>query len=206
MDGICSQEPYKSMTTGMLALMENEVLGPRLPGNLPLAASYVCISEQESARNRVKNYLQQVIDRLLLLPQVHQEGNVLQSTITAKGMTQESYLVNKNDSNHDEIDVTTDNLFASSLLEDDSSPFEMALARDILKPQINKVLQCLDTLKSKASIEKATKLLNEFANELQLELGKTSGIKRNIDNFCTVNMNVEENLSRKSRTYASKNC
>ncbi len=75
-----------------------------------------------------------------------------------------------------------------------------------MKPQINKVLQCLDTLKSKASIKKATKLLNDFANELRLELEKGSGTKRNIDNCCTVNMNVEENVSRKSRTYASRNC
>jgi hypothetical protein len=63
---------------------------------------------------------------------------------------------------------------ASSLNEclnvDDLSLPEMASARDILKPQINEILQCLDTLKSKTSIDKATKVLNDLANELRLEL------------------------------------
>jgi hypothetical protein len=193
----------KSLTTRMLALMGNEVPGPRLPGHLPLCSSYVSVSEPKSARKRVKNYSQKVIDTLLPIPQVHQEGNALRSTIAAEGMTQESYLVNDDD---DDYDDATDNLFASSLLEKDSSPFEMASARDILKPQINEVLQCLDILRSKSSIEKATKLLDGLANELRLELGKTSGTKRNIDNCGTVNMNVEENVTKKSRTHASKNC
>jgi hypothetical protein len=71
-----------------------------------------------------------------------------------------------------------------------------ASARDILKPQINEVLQCLDSLKSKRSIQKATEVLNNLANELRLELGRSSVPKRNIDNCQTVNMNVEENLSK----------
>ncbi len=84
MDGISHKNHTKSMTTGMLALMENEVPGPRLPGNLPLVATYVCVSEQKSARNRLKNYSPEVINRLLPLPQVQQEGNARRSTITAK--------------------------------------------------------------------------------------------------------------------------
>jgi hypothetical protein len=43
----------KSMTTGMLALMENEVPGPRLPGNLPLAATYVCVYQNTSLQGIV---------------------------------------------------------------------------------------------------------------------------------------------------------
>jgi hypothetical protein len=106
----------------------------------------------------------------------------------------------------EEDNEADDNLFANSFLEDDASSLAMASARDILKPQINEVLQCLDTLKSDISIQKATKLLNDLANQLRLELGKSSGSKRNIDQCRTVNINVEENAARKSRTYASKNC
>jgi hypothetical protein len=97
-------------------------------------------------------------------------------------------------------------LYARSLLFDDWATTETASARDILKPQINEVLQCLDTLRSEASILKATKILDDLANELRLKIGKSFGAKRNIDNCCTVNMNVEENTSKKSRTYASMNC
>jgi hypothetical protein len=127
-------------------------------------------------------------------------------------LTQESYLLHDNSSengdDHVDNDDEDDNPFARSLLADQSSTPAMASARDILKPQINEVLQCLDTLKSKTSINKATKLLDDLANELRSEIGKSSGAgaKRNIDSCRTVNLNVEENASRKSRTYASKNC
>ena len=130
-------------------------------------------------------------------------------------MTQESFLIHDHSSVDEADDLDggilfddddEDNIFARSLMVDDSSSLATASARDILKPQINEVLQCLDTLKSKSSIQKATRLLNAFANELRLELGMVSGKKRNIDNCRTVNMNVEENGARKSRTYASKNC
>jgi hypothetical protein len=82
----------------------------------------------------------------------------------------------------------------------------MSLARDIFKPQLNEVLQCVDALKSEASIQMATKVLNDLANQLCLELGDTSAPKRNIENSLTVNINVEENMLKKSRSYASKNC
>ncbi len=107
---------------------------------------------------------------------------------------------------NDDDSKEEDNLFASSLLVDDSTTNEMALTSDILKPQINEVLQCLDALKFKSRFKQATKLLNDFANELRLELGGSSRPKRSIENCLTVNMNVEENLSKKSRSYASKNC
>jgi hypothetical protein len=75
----------------------------------------------------------------------------------------------------------------------------MASTRDILKPQINEVLQCLDTLKSKTSIKKATKLLDNLANELRLEFGKLPGSKRNIDLCRTVNINVEKSPGKVER-------
>jgi hypothetical protein len=82
----------------------------------------------------------------------------------------------------------------------------MNSARDILKPHVNEVLQCLDTLKSQENMEKATKLLNDFANESRLELAMLSGPKQSIKNCRAVKINVKENLSRKSRSHASRNC
>jgi hypothetical protein len=124
-------------------------------------------------------------------------------------LTQESYIVDKYPSDQDQDTSNHNNgkkdiVFASSLLVKELS--SQASARDILKPQINEVLQCLDTLTSKPGIQRATKVLNDSANELRLELGRSSIPKWNIDNCRTVNMNVEETLSKKRRSYASKNC
>jgi hypothetical protein len=146
-------------------------------------------------------------------------GNVTRSIIPSEGLTQESYVVEEEGSDEGNNDFThnleddTDpgnNVCASSLLLDDDLVMpDMTSARDILKPQMNEVLQCLDTLKSQSSIHLASKVLNNLANQLGLDLGTTSGSKRkrNIENCWTVsNINVEENVSKKSRTYASRNC
>jgi hypothetical protein len=113
----------------------------------------------------------------------------------------------KDNREEDNIFVSSDNEenpFANSLVLDELFPLAMASARDILKPQINEVLQCLDVLKSKKIIEKATTVLNNLVNDLRLELG--SARKRNTENCLTVNMNAEENVSRKARSFASRNC
>jgi hypothetical protein len=189
----------------MLKLMENEVPGPRIPGPMqPSPSSFPATdNNNRTALNRVKNYSRELLHGLVPSPQVIQQGNALRTTSAEEGLTQESYIIQKDSLDHDEEE---DNLFANSLLVEDSSSIAMASARDILKPQINEVMQCLDTLKSQSWIEQASKLLNDFANELRLELGGSSGPKWNIEYCLTVNMNVEENLSKKSRSYASKNC
>jgi hypothetical protein len=139
----------------------------------------------------------------------------MRTTIIEEGMTQESYILGNNSSDEEEESEEEDNHFpsnqedspfASSLLLDDLSSNVLSSARDILKPQLNEVLECLDALKSESSIQMATKVLNDLANQLRLELGGTSAPKRNIENCLTVNINVEENLSKKKRSYASKNC
>jgi hypothetical protein len=165
--------------------------------------------KKKTAICRVKNYSLEQLQRLVPSCQVIQRGNARRTTIVKEGLTQESYQADNNnssDQDDDDDDATEDNLFASSLLLDDSSTIAIALARDILKPQTHEVLQCLDTLKSKFSIEMASKALNNWANELRLQLANSSGPKRNIENCLTVNMNVKENQSKKSRTYASRNC
>jgi hypothetical protein len=208
----------QTLTSALLALMENEVPGPRVPGPVPPADSYFPMTSTKTALNRVKNYSREQLDRLVPNRQVIQEGDAQRTITTSEGLTQESYIPcnfpgehssddqDKDHSEEDENDEEEENLFASSLLLDDRSSHDaMTSARDVLKPHINEVLKCLDTLKSKESFEKATKVLNDLANELRLELG-TSGRKRNIENCRTVNVNVEENVSRKSRSFASKNC
>jgi hypothetical protein len=135
----------------------------------------------------------------------------------SEGLTQESYIVQEEssgvdynqdialDEDHKDDSEVEGTLFANSLLVDNLSLIHRTSARDILKPHINEVLQCLDTLKTQASVDEVTKVLNDAANKMRLEIG-TTGRKRNIENCLTVNINVEENLSRKNRTYASKNC
>jgi hypothetical protein len=209
----------QTLTSALLALMENEVPGPRVPGPVPVVPTgdYSPVTYSKSALKSVKNYSENFIDRLVPSTQVIQQGNAQRTIITSEGLTQDSYIVHDNNEEdffeEDDLiadDIFTDsndqgNPFANSLLLEDSSILAQPTARDILKPQINEVLQCLDTLKSKKSIEQATMVLNNLANELRLELG-TSGRKRNIKNCKTVNMNVEENTSRKKRSYASRNC
>jgi hypothetical protein len=197
----------QTIMSAMLALMETEVLGPRLPGLMPFTTSYLQVKNQRRALDWVKNYSVEEVDRLLPNHQVVQHGNAQQTTITGEGLTQESYIVNDYPSDQDQDSSYERNeeegtVFESSLLVEELS--SQASAQDILKPQINEVLQCLDTLKLKSSIQRATEVLNDLVNELHLELGRSS--KRNIDNCGTVNLNMEKNLSKKSRSYALKNC
>jgi hypothetical protein len=218
----------QNITTAMLALMENEVPGPRIPGPVPGTDSYCRVTDEKTAICRVKNYSLEQLRRLVPTRQVIREGNARRTTIIEEGLTQESYLVTNNNSSDPEEDdedavvnnnypsdqeddddeeAVDDNLFATSLLEEESSTIALtSAARDILKPQINEVLQCLDTLKSESSMQMASKVLSDLANQLRLQLANSSGPKRNIENCLTVNMNVEENASKKSRTYASRNC
>jgi hypothetical protein len=208
----------QTITSALLALMENEVPGPRVPGQVqvPSGDSYYPVTSATTALNSVKNYSKEQIQRLVPSVQIIIQGNAQRTITTGEGLTQESYIHHDNeeidvlfdeDDDHDLLAISNDqeNLFAKSLLLDDFSGLAMPSARDLLKPQINEVLQCLDILKSKSSIEQATTVLNDLANQLRLELGST-GRKRNIENCRTVNMNVEENMSRKSRSYASRNC
>jgi hypothetical protein len=203
----------QTLTSALLALMENEVPGPRVPGLVPIppADAYFPVTDTKTAVNRVKNYSREQLDRLVPSHRVIQERNAQRTIITDEGFTQESYIVChdslEDDEEKDNIFASSDNEenpFANSLVLDDLFPLAMASARDILKPQMNEVLQCLDVLKSQKSIEKATTVLNNLVNDLRLELG--SARKRNIENCLTVNMNVEENVSRKARSFASRNC
>jgi hypothetical protein len=183
--------------------------GPRLPGPIPFTISYYSATNQRKALDRLKNDSDDELGRLLPNHQVVKHGNAQRTTITGEGLTQESYIVKEYPSDQDQDtsednNGEEDNAFASSLLVEELS--SQASARDILKPQINEVLQCLDTLKSKSSIQRATEALSVLANELRLELGRSSMPKRNIDDCRTVNINVEENLSKKSGIYASKKC
>jgi hypothetical protein len=200
----------QTIKSALLALMENEVPGPRAPGPVPLTDSYFPVTESKRALNRVKNYSQEQLVRLVPSHQVIREGNALRAIMQSEGLTQESHIVcqcsSSNEDNMDEEEEDNSNLFASSLLVEDPFSLAMASARDILKPHVNEALQCLDALKSQKSMEKATKLLNDFANELRLELAMSSGPKQNIENCRTANMNVEEKSSRESRSHASRKC
>jgi hypothetical protein len=67
-------------------------------------------------------------------------------------MTQESNIVNEypwdqDQDTRDQENGEDNTLFASILLVEELSAQAMASARDILKPQINEDLKCLDTLK-----------------------------------------------------------
>jgi hypothetical protein len=206
---------HQISTSSIMTLMTNEVPGPRIHAPIPASASYCPVTANRTALNCVKNCLHEQLHALVPSNQVVQRGNAMRTTIIKGGMTQESYILGNNSSDKEEDSEEKDNdipsnqedsLFASSLLLDGLSSNVMSSARDILKPQLNEVLQCLDALKSEASIQMPTKVLNDLANQLPLNLGGTSAPKRNMDNCPTVNINVEDNLLKKSRSYASKNC
>jgi hypothetical protein len=55
----------KKLTTALLALLENEVPGPRLPGPMPPSEPYNLVSRKLSAEDRVKNYSRRLLDRIL---------------------------------------------------------------------------------------------------------------------------------------------
>jgi hypothetical protein len=157
----------KTLTSVLLALLENEVPGPRLPGLIEPILTYFPLSIMKTACQQVNNYSQNQLRWLVPTLQVMQMGNVTRNIILSEGLTQESYIVEEGASDEGNNEFTLDleddtepghNIFASSLLVDDLVMPDMASARDILRPQINKVLQCLDTLKSQSSIDLASYL------------------------------------------------
>jgi hypothetical protein len=203
------------ITSSIMTVMTNEVPGPRIHAPIPASASYCPVTANRTALNRLKNYSREQLYALVPSNQVVQRRNAMRTTIMEEGMTQESYILGNNASDKEEDSEEEDNdfpsnqedsLFASSLLLDGLSSNIMSSARDILKPQLNEVLQCLDALKSEASIQMATKVLDDLANQLRFELVGTLAPKRNIENCLTININIEENLLKKCRSYASKNC
>jgi hypothetical protein len=124
----------KTIMSTMLALMETEVSGPRLPGPVPRTTSYLPVTNQRMALGREKNYSVEELDRLLPSHQVVQHGNTQRTTITGEGLTQESYIVDKYPSDQDQDNGEGDTVFASSQLVKDLSSEAMASAQDILKP------------------------------------------------------------------------
>jgi hypothetical protein len=138
--------------------MENEVPGPRVPGPVPVPADYSPVAAEMLTLESVKNYSQNYIRRLVPSMHVIQQGNAQRTITTGEGLTQESYIVQDNEEDDilvDDLyadDISTgsndpENLFANSLLvEDSSTQVVLHSARDVLKPQINELLQCLDIL------------------------------------------------------------
>jgi hypothetical protein len=121
----------------MLALIETEVSGPRLPGPMPFTTSYLPVTNQRKALHCVKYYSVEELDRLLPNHQAVQHGNTQQTTITGEGLTQDSSIVNEYSSDQDQDtsdhnNGEEDTVFASSLLVEELS--SQASARDILKP------------------------------------------------------------------------
>jgi hypothetical protein len=160
----------------------------------------------------VKNYSKRRLAILVRACQVVTQGNAERTSFDEVGLTQESFILKDPSADSDDDNNVNDawvdedeNLFESSLVVGGTSSFCTSSARDVLKPQINEVLDCLDILNTKISIEKATKLLNDLTNELRLEIAKNPRKGGNIVNCSTVNLNVEENVTKKRRTHASKN-
>jgi hypothetical protein len=85
----------KTITLAMLALMETEVLGPRLPGPMPFMTSNLLVTNQRKALHCVKYCSVEELDRLLPNQQAVQHGDTQQTTITGEGLTQESCIVNE---------------------------------------------------------------------------------------------------------------
>jgi hypothetical protein len=151
------------ITSSIMTLTTNEVPGPRTHAPIPASALYCPVTANQTALNRVKHYLREQLRALVPSNQVVQRGNAMQTTIIEEGMTQESYILGNNSSDKEEDSEAEDNdfpsnqensLFASSLLLDGLSSNVMSSARDILKPQLNEVQQCLDALKSETSIQR----------------------------------------------------
>jgi hypothetical protein len=120
----------------------------------------------------VKNYTQEQLERLVPGHPVVQERDAQQTIVAGEELTQWNHMVSPVDTFIEDTDTvaadakfaTSDNEetpFANSLVVDDLSPLAMASARDVLKPQLTEVLQCLDLLKFQKSIKKATMVLNK---------------------------------------------
>jgi hypothetical protein len=96
----------KTLTSASLALLENEVPGPRLPGPVEPIFTYFLLSVMKTACQRVKNYSQNQLCWLVPTLQVMQRGKITCSIIPSKGLTQESYVVEEGASDDGNNDFT----------------------------------------------------------------------------------------------------
>jgi hypothetical protein len=127
----------------MMALITHEVSGPRLHAPVPVSGSYLPVTENKTAINRMLNYLRALLHRLVPSHRVVQRGNTMQTTIIKEGMTQESYILDNNPSDKEEgskdknsnfLSNEEDTLFTSSLLLNDLSSFDVFIQRDPKTP------------------------------------------------------------------------
>jgi hypothetical protein len=119
-------------TSAMLALMETELSVQRLPGPIPFTDSYLPVTNQRQALDRVKHYYVEELDRLLPNHQAVQHGNAQRTNITGEGLTQESYIVNEyppdqDQGTSDQNNGEEDTVFVSSLLVEALSSHKLPL-------------------------------------------------------------------------------
>ena len=199
----------------MEMLLSNEVKGPRLPEALPHLNSYDPPAANKTARERLRNYTIQQLNRLLPQPIVTREGNgirtiqfidgCIQETFTQEGTQDEDYLSFPNDDDDDDKMVGyTDPTFQASL--DTVHTNIDGEARQFLKPSVDDLYHCLERLNSPEENRLARKMLDDYTNCLRLKIAESYPRKRNIENVQTVSVNVEERTNQVKRIYASRKC
>jgi hypothetical protein len=104
--GFAHKPKTQTITAALLALTENEVPGPTVPGPVPIPPADACFSVThitKTALNWVKNCSREQLDRLVPTHQIVQERNAQQSVIAGKGFTQENRFVCHDSSDEDAL-------------------------------------------------------------------------------------------------------
>ena len=141
--------------------------GPSFPDSIPDSGSYEPRLPTLSARERVRNYSVETLDRLVPPPIENYDFHGFRTTQVVDGFTQDSYI------NHDsssfgggEFGTNSDDDDLQSL---QSQPFSRSLevptaprtgiARECLRPHLEELFTVLDRLNDNAEMESVGKLI-----------------------------------------------
>ena len=181
-------------------LLSCEKAGPSFPSPIPDDGVYEPTLPTLTARERVRNYSIETINRLVPPAQEEYDFHGFRRTQVLDGLTQESYI------NHDsssfcggeyENNCDDDNSLSSSC-----QPFARRLqvplsqrlgnSRDQLKPYLEELYTCLDRLAEVTEIEKISKLIEGEVGRLRCVIAQsTQKRRRQVENVTSVNVVVE---------------
>jgi hypothetical protein len=196
-------------------LLSCEKAGPSFPSAIPDNGVYDQILAPRMARERVRNYSIETLDRLVPRPVVVHDVHGIHTTQIADGLTQESYIPHDGSGfEEDDLDIYSDVNTDEQLRPDENVPFGRSLevplaqktgsARDSLKPYYEELFLCLDRLNDSGQLARIGKQMEENVGLLR-EMIANSTLKRRVqmENVSTVHVCTETRGDNPKRVFAS---
>ena len=195
-------------------LLSREKAGPSFPHPIPDELYYEAETPKLSARERVRNYPSDTLDKLVPRPTVHASTHGIHTTEVVDGLTQDSFIAH--DSSRFE-GGDSDGIFNG---DDDSESLEDPLlsqtlqvqiakkggnARNRLQPFLDELYACLDRLNDSNEIENIGKVVEGEVGRLRLIIANSTQKRKNqVENVRTVNVSVESRSGGPKRIHGTR--